>query len=105
MMKENELDLLIDIVKLLKKYGPESFESLSEALSTEENIKKITMLLKNVSNISTTMKSSHKKSTQNKHKNVTVKGRGARKQKSESYEEDRSLGAWSGIILNGKTKE
>ena len=36
MTKERELELLQDILKLLRKYGPESFELLADSLSSGE---------------------------------------------------------------------
>lgn len=34
MKAQRELDLLVDLAKLLKKYGPEPFESLAESISS-----------------------------------------------------------------------
>jgi hypothetical protein len=45
-MKEDpELDLLADIVRLLKKFGPEPFERLAEQLSSPEFLERVRLLL------------------------------------------------------------
>jgi hypothetical protein len=45
MNEGSEFDLLVDLSKLLKKYGPEVFERLSEHLSTPEFTERLTRLL------------------------------------------------------------
>jgi hypothetical protein len=48
MTKQRELDLLIDITKLLKKYGRESFVSLAESLSSPEMNRHLSNILTQV---------------------------------------------------------
>jgi len=48
MIKERELDLLIDLLKLRKKYGAESFELLAKALSSHEITKQLSEILANI---------------------------------------------------------
>jgi hypothetical protein len=103
MIKEDEFNLLIDLVKLLKKYGPETFHDLGDSLTSAKDIKNISILLKKVSNEYSTIESPPKKKVA--HKKGIVKEKGIGKPKPKSYEEDRSLNAWSSIILNDKTKD
>jgi hypothetical protein len=105
MIKERELNLLIDLAKLLKKYGPESFDNLSKILSSKEELERISELLNNISNASISGKNKPMKATVRKGKKKIVKEEKSNEQKLHLYEEDRSLDAWSNIILNGKTKE
>lgn len=49
MIKERELDLFIDLLKLLKKYGSESFESLANDLSSSEAFEQLSGILVDVS--------------------------------------------------------
>lgn len=48
MIRERELDLLIDLLKLRKKYGAESFELLAKALSSPEITKQLSEILANI---------------------------------------------------------
>ena len=45
MSNNSELDLLVDIAKLLKKYGPSTFETLSTTLSSPDFLNKLSLLL------------------------------------------------------------
>lgn len=45
MTTQPELDLLIDLAKLLKKYGPEPFESLAESISSPEMAQHLSRIL------------------------------------------------------------
>jgi hypothetical protein len=45
MSERNELDLLGDIVKLLRKYGPEAFEDLARQLSSPEFVQRLQAVL------------------------------------------------------------
>ena len=45
MTEERELDLLVDLARLLRKYGPEPFETLASSLSSPEHAKKLADLL------------------------------------------------------------
>ncbi len=45
MKTQRELDLLVDISKLLKKYGPETFESLSELILNTEITEQLSQIL------------------------------------------------------------
>jgi hypothetical protein len=49
MIKERELDLLLDLLKLLKRYGPESFELLANDLSSPEATEDLSRILTQVS--------------------------------------------------------
>jgi DNA-binding transcriptional regulator YbjK len=49
MIEQEEIDLWIDLLKLLKKYGPSVFESLSNDLSAQETSEKLSQILSNVS--------------------------------------------------------
>jgi hypothetical protein len=48
MIRERELDLLIDLLKLLRKYGSESFESLANDLSSPEATEHLSRILAQV---------------------------------------------------------
>jgi len=100
MIKDKELDLLIDLAKLIKKHGPESFDTLSEVLSSEENIRKLIILLKDVAYVAKKAKKTPRRT--NTKKKIS---QGSDHEISNSYDEDRSLDAWSKIILNGKSKK
>lgn len=78
-----EFALLIEIAKLLRKYGPETFESLAENLSTPEFSERL------VSVLSTVAKT----------------GRTVRPKESETAEERRSLRDFrSSLVAAGKTE-
>jgi hypothetical protein len=51
MKTQRELDLLVDLAKLLRKYGPEPFESLAASISTPEMTQHISVLLTQVAKI------------------------------------------------------
>ncbi|MFH1774112.1 MAG: hypothetical protein ABH874_04035 [Methanobacteriota archaeon] len=55
MRKKQELDLLVDIVKLLKKYGPEPFELLAESISSPEMRQRLPLILTEVAKIARTI--------------------------------------------------
>lgn len=55
MKTKRELDLLIDLAKLLKKYGPGSFESLAESISSPETAQKLSVVLVQVAKIGRTI--------------------------------------------------
>lgn len=48
MIRERELDLLIDLLKLRRKYGAKSFELLAKALSSPEMTKQLSEILANI---------------------------------------------------------
>ena len=45
MKTQRELDLLVDLAKLLKKYGPEPFESLAVSISSPEMTQHLSVIL------------------------------------------------------------
>ena len=51
MNEGSELDLLMDLSKLLKKYGPETFDRLGEQLSAPEFVAQLTGLLSGMARI------------------------------------------------------
>ncbi len=55
MRTQRELDLLVDLAKLLKKYGPETFESLAESISSPEMTQHLTRTLTQVAKIGRTI--------------------------------------------------
>lgn len=55
MKNQRERDLLIDIAKLLRKYGPESFEALAETISSPEMAQQLTIILTEVAKITRTI--------------------------------------------------
>jgi hypothetical protein len=60
---QSELDLLLDLAKLIKKYGPEPFESLAKSITTSDLQKRLTDLLSISSNIAKTTHVGSKKTT------------------------------------------
>ena len=52
MSEDKKLDLLMDLAKLLKKYGPEPFENLAESISSLEITERLKKLLKGSVSIS-----------------------------------------------------
>ena len=52
MSEDKKLDLLMDLAKLLKKYGPEPFENLSESISSLEITERLKKLLEGPVSIS-----------------------------------------------------
>jgi len=46
MITEQEMDLLLDLAKLLRKHGPETFESLADSISSRETSEKLAHLLR-----------------------------------------------------------
>ena len=48
MIRKRELDLLIDLLKLRRKYGAKSFELLAKALSSPEMTKQLSEILANI---------------------------------------------------------
>jgi hypothetical protein len=55
MRTQQELDLLVDIAKLLKKYGTEPFESLAETISSPEITQHLSHILTQVVRIASTI--------------------------------------------------
>jgi hypothetical protein len=55
MKNQREIDLLIDIAKLLRKYGPESFVSLAKTISSPEMVQYVTTILTQVVSITRTI--------------------------------------------------
>jgi hypothetical protein len=51
MKTQRELDLLVDLAKLLKKYGPEPFESLAASISSPEMTQHLSVILTQVAKI------------------------------------------------------
>ena len=51
MKTQRELDLLVDLVKLLKKYGPEPFESLAASISSPEMTHHLSVILTQIAKI------------------------------------------------------
>jgi len=51
MTTQRELDLLVDIAKLLKKYGPEPFELLAASISSPEMTQHLSVVLTQVAKI------------------------------------------------------
>ena len=56
MNTKNHLDLLVDIAKLLKKYGPDTFEILADNISKPEFAKDLTNILSESAKASRTTK-------------------------------------------------
>ncbi|MDH5687922.1 MAG: hypothetical protein OEZ48_08685 [Candidatus Bathyarchaeota archaeon] len=61
MRKQRELDLLVDIAKLLRKYGSEPFESLAELLSSPEMTQRLSHILTQVTKIANTIPETQKR--------------------------------------------
>lgn len=55
MRTQRDLDLLVDIAKLLKKYGPEPFESLAESILSPEMAQNLSRILTQVAKIARTI--------------------------------------------------
>lgn len=55
MNKETEFDLLVDLSKLLKKYGPETFDRLREQMSAPEFVARLTDLLSGAVRVARTL--------------------------------------------------
>lgn len=55
MKTQQELDLLVDMAKMLKKYGPEPFESLAESISSPEMTQHLSRILTQVVKIARTI--------------------------------------------------
>lgn len=55
MKTQQELDLLVDLAKLLKKYGPEPFELLAKSISSPEKTQHLLALLTQLAKISRTI--------------------------------------------------
>lgn len=55
MTDQRELDLLIDLVKLLKKYGPVSFEELAKYLSSQTITQELPQILTKVAQMARTI--------------------------------------------------
>ena len=68
MIRERELDLLIDLLKLRRKYGAESFELLAKALSSPEMTKQLSEILDNIPRKAKTPYVKKKSRRANKHK-------------------------------------
>lgn len=64
MRTQRELDLLIDLAKLLKKYGPETFDSLAELISSPEMIEKLPHILTQVAKMARTTSKTKRKTRQ-----------------------------------------
>lgn len=56
MSDKPELELLIEVAKLLKKYGPDAFEKLAENLSSPEFSEKLTAVLSTTARIARSVK-------------------------------------------------
>lgn len=54
MRTQQELDLLVDIAKLLKKYGPETFDSIAKLISSPEMTQQLPHILTQVAKIART---------------------------------------------------
>jgi len=55
MTTQRELDLLVDLAKLLKKHGPDTFESLAESISSPEMTQHLSRVLTQVAKIARTI--------------------------------------------------
>lgn len=51
MSDKQELELLVEVAKLLKKYGPDTFEKLAESLSSPEFSERLTSILSKTARI------------------------------------------------------
>lgn len=60
MINQKEMDLLIDLVKLIKKYGPDAFEELANFFSSREKTEQLSLLLKNIAITSRSISQKHK---------------------------------------------
>jgi hypothetical protein len=61
MTTQRELDLLVDIAKLLKKYGPEPFELLAASISSPEMTQHLSVVLTQVAKIGRTIPKTERK--------------------------------------------
>ena len=61
MKAQRELDLLVDLAKLLKKYGIEPFESLAVSISSPEMTQHLSVLLTQIARIARTIPKTKKK--------------------------------------------
>lgn len=68
MIRERELDLLIDLLKLRRKYGAKSFELLAKALSSPEMTKQLSEILANIPSKAKTLYVKKKSQRANKYK-------------------------------------
>ncbi len=55
MKTQRELDLLVDLAKMLKKYGPEPFELLAESIASPETTQHLSLILTQVAKIGRTI--------------------------------------------------
>ena len=60
MRKQRELDLLVDIAKLLKKYGPLTFASLAKSITLPEMVQHLSGILTHVAKIGRTVSKTKK---------------------------------------------
>jgi hypothetical protein len=51
MINRSDIDLLADMSKLLKKYGPETFESLANLLSSQDTVRHLSYILRQTINV------------------------------------------------------
>jgi hypothetical protein len=59
MNEGRKFDLLVDLSKLLKKYGPEVFDQLAEQLSAPEFVARISELLSGTARVARTARAAH----------------------------------------------
>lgn len=64
MKTQRELDLLVDLAKLLKKYGPEPFESLAASISSPEMAQHLSSILTQVAKTGRTIPKTKRKAEQ-----------------------------------------
>jgi len=70
MITQRELDLLVDLAKLLKKHGPEPFESLVASISSPEITQQISSILTQIANTGRTIPKTKRRTSQKKEPSV-----------------------------------
>ena len=70
MNDKNHIDLLVDIAKLLKKYGPDTFETLADNISKPEFAEDLTKILSESAKASRSPKQHNKKDRVNRSGNT-----------------------------------
>lgn len=89
MSRPTQLELLMDLTRLIRKYGRKSFEDLADSLDSPEQRTKIVDLLRAAAKMTSTPKRTASKAAQRR---VNAK-------KVVSDDPERSLEAWSRLIM------
>jgi len=86
MKTQRELDLLVDLVKLLKKYGPEPFELLAASISSPEMSQHLSTILTQVAKIDHTIPKTKRKTKPRKKPSVPRSLTALKKVEPEKYQ-------------------